>query len=374
MVIAAMQDFSKSFHGYAKGLSKTSLANQKESVKEYYRSEFGRKYSSLNANEQAEINALIFPLDADSIALQYDYISNNSNPLGNKNALFSLSNNTEYDLFHQKYHGIFNNFIERFGYYDLFLVDHITGDIVYSVFKELDYSTSLKDGPYANTAIGKAFSMAIDSSKKGFTGLTDFAPYVPSYNAPASFIATPIFDDERMVGVLILQMPVDRINEVMTYGQIWEESGLGLSGETYLVGQDFKMRSNGRFLLEDKENYLQLMQDIGMPNNDIEIMRNKSTSIGLQTVKTKGTEHALKGESGFDIFPDYRGITVLSAYKTISVGGLEWAIMSEIDEAEAFSPVNDLQARISYLTTIIIILAVLFGPLLAYLLVRSNYN
>jgi methyl-accepting chemotaxis protein len=42
------------------------------------------------------------------------------------------------------------NYLEKFGYYDIFLVDPETGDIVYSVFKELDYSTSLIDGPYAH--------------------------------------------------------------------------------------------------------------------------------------------------------------------------------------------------------------------------------
>jgi methyl-accepting chemotaxis protein len=206
------------------------------------------------------------------------------------------------------------------GYYDLFLVDHQTGNIVYSVFKELDYETSLISGPYSNSCIDKAFAMANRASEKNYTGLTDFAPYGPSYNAPASFIATAIFNCNTKIGILILQMPVDKINEVVTYGQNWQQTGLGSSGETYLIGQDFAMRCNSRFLLEDRNNYLKLIQEIGVSAGIIQTIQHKNTSIGLQQITTLGTERALNGESGFDIFPDYRGISVLSAYKPINIG------------------------------------------------------
>ena len=46
--------------------------------------------------------------------------------------------NTEYDDVHKKYHPSIKGFLEEFGYYDIFLVD-TSGNIVYSVFKELDY-------------------------------------------------------------------------------------------------------------------------------------------------------------------------------------------------------------------------------------------
>jgi len=52
------------------------------------------------------------------------------------------------------------------------------------------------------------------------------------------------------IGVLIFQAPVDKINDVMTSGNDWKGVGLGESGEVYLVGQDFKMRNNSRFLIE----------------------------------------------------------------------------------------------------------------------------
>jgi len=278
---------------------------------------------------------------------------------------------SSYALSHEKYHPAFRHFIEEFGYYDLFLVDHVTGDIVYSVFKELDYTTSLIDGPYANSGIGKAFAMANKASDKNFTGLTDFAPYIPSYNAPASFIASPIYYNETKVGILILQMPVDKINEVMTHDKNWKEIGLGDSGETYLVGSDFTMRSNNRFLIEDKAEYLDLMAEVGLNSENIKYMDDKGTSIGLQLVETQGTKAALSGETGVAIFPDYRNISVLSAYKPLNIGGLNWAIMSEIDAEEAFAPVKIIRNKITQTTILILGFALFIGPLLGWLLART---
>lgn len=374
MVVDAMNEFSGAFGEYISNLSDNDILIRKESVRQYYQESFAQHFSSLNNNEEANINALLEPLDKESIALQYEFISNNSAPLGSKHVLDKPIQPSTYAELHQKYHPILRSYIERFGFYDLFLVDHVTGDIVYSVFKELDYTTSLIDGPYADSGIGQAFRAANSASNNEFIRLTDFAPYVPSYNAPASFIATPIFAKNKKVGVLILQMPVDNINAVMTHNQKWKDSGLGDSGESYLVGSDFTMRSNGRFLLEDKTQYLELMEKIGLPKTTLAALAAKDTTIGLQPVKTQGTEAALAGESGYAIFNGYRGVSVLSAYKPITISGLQWAIMSEIDEAEAFTPIQNIKDAITQTIIIILVVSLTLGPLLGWLLASSVVN
>ena len=371
MVVDAMNEFSTAFSEYASNIPNSESAQQKNSVDNYYRQAFGQHFADLNHNTQIDTAALLGSLDKESIALQYDFISNNDSPLGSKHQLNKPTRASSYANHHEKYHPVFRKYIERFGFYDLFLVDHRTGDIVYSVFKELDYATSLIDGSYANSGIGQAFRKANNADSTDFTGLTDFAPYVPSYNAPASFIATPIYDKNTKVGILILQMPIDNINAVMTHNQDWKNSGLGDSGESYLVGADFTMRSNGRFLLEDKTAYLDLMTHIGLPKKTIEELDTKNTTIGLQPVQTAGTEAALSGEKGYAIFPDYRGISVLSAYKPLNIGGLQWAIMSEIDETEAFAPVENIKSAITQTTLIILLIALATGPLLGWLLAST---
>ena len=371
MLVDAMQGFSRAFTSYAEGREAAEMAAQRESVEAYYKNSFDTKFQRLNGGKSARVQSLLQNLDSNTIALQYDYISNNSNPLGDKQLLDRAPVDSEYSRLHQEFHPVLRTFIERFGYYDLFLVDHNTGHIVYSVFKELDYATSLFNGPYADTGIGEAFKKAVDNGQKDYTGLTDFAPYLPSYNAPASFIATPIYDGSTKVGVLVLQMPVDKINSVMTYDGKWAQTGLGQSGETYLVGADFTMRSNGRFLIEDKANYLQLMRSIGLDSETVEAMEQKDTSMGLQPVKTPGTRAALAGQTGYGVFDDYRGVSVLSAYKPIKIGGLNWAIMSEIDADEAFAPVAALRNNTIARASGVIVIALIAGIIVAILLAKS---
>lgn len=370
MVVEAMTNFSLNFNSHSSYLADENIETQRAHIRGYYEQHFGEEFKTLNNNQTAPIDDLINPLDKQSVALQYDFISNNPHPLGSKHLLDQTTQVSSYASTHEKYHDVFRSYIERFGFYDLFLVDHNTGDIVYSVFKELDYTTSLIDGPYAETGIGQAFAMANSADDKNFIGLTDFAPYLPSYNAPASFIATPIYYKDTKVGILILQMPIDRINSIMTHKGNWKEAGLGETGESYLVGDDYTMRSNDRLLMENKAHYLELMQSLNDADT-LATMDVKETTIGLQAVETKGTTAAFNGKKGFGIFPNHRNINVLSAYKPLDIKGVNWVIMSEIDEEEAFTPVVALKSKITNTVIVIFLFALATGPLLAWLLAKT---
>ena len=353
MIIEATEQFTAAFNNHVDaGFGADDDA--RDSVAGYYRNKFGTKYRATNISNSISSDQLLKALDKESMALQYAYISNNPFPLGEKDSLKSDESGSQYDKVHKKYHSHIRDYLKNFGYYDIFLVDHKSGDIVYSVYKELDYTTSLIDGPYANSSIGEAFRRANAGNNTNTVALTDFSPYTPSYGAPASFIASPIFnDDGEKVGILIFQMPIDSINAVLTHNNDWEHAGLGKSGETYLIGSDFTMRSQSRFMIEDKPAYLRLMESIGLDKDTVNQLRDQNTSINLQPVKTAGTKAALKGSTGYTIFPDYRGVNVLSAYMPLTIEGLQWVLMSEIDEEEAFRPIADLKDVIIYWLVII---------------------
>ena len=127
----------------------------------------------------------------------------------------------------------------------------LKGNLIYTDFKEKDYATNLHSGVYSNTGIARVFKKAL-SINEGELSFDDFTPYEPSYNSAASFIATPIYINGSKKGVLIFQMPVDRINSIMSLNGAYKEAGLGDSGETYLIGMDYKMRNNSRFTKDIK--------------------------------------------------------------------------------------------------------------------------
>jgi len=364
MIIDAMGRFKQGFNSYQREINPDIDSNRSE-LSRYYTQDFAAEYQQRNNGQQPDTSRWLSQLDADSIALQYRLIQANANPLGAKDKLDDLGDESGYNQTHKQFHPVLRDFLQEFGYYDIFLVDAESGDIVYSVFKELDYTTSLKNGPYANTGIGEVFRKANQAGSTDFVAITDFAAYPPSYQDPASFIASPIFDQGKKVGVLIFQMPIDNINSIMTYNGKWAEDGLGASGESYLVAADHTVRSMSRFLIEDKKGYLQALSDGGIATQTIDAIAAKNTSISLQPVNTPGVDKALSGTAGFDIYPDYRDVLVLSAYAPVAIEGLNWVIMSEIDEAEAFAPAHALTNNILTLslttTAVLVVLGVGIG-------------
>jgi len=196
-------------------------------LKDYYNNEFNRVFKENNNGKSADINGLFDQISDNALFLQQDYIARNANPLGNKGDLIRTENNSAYDVLHQEYHPTMTKFLNTYGYYDIFIVEPDNGHIIYSVFKELDFATSLKTGPYKNSGLAQAFNQAMALENVDDTVLIDFAPYIPSYDAAASFLASPIFRDKEVIGILIFQMPIDGINNIMTNNQHWKEAGFG---------------------------------------------------------------------------------------------------------------------------------------------------
>jgi len=361
VIIDATNEFKS---GYASITKDLKLDNKKiEELKNenwaYLEKEF---LSRLNKN-------LIIPTtlkdevtsDPSATALQNLYIIKNPNPTSEKHNLLSSNDGSSYSKSHSKYHAVFKNFIERFGYYDLFIIDNETGKIIYTVYKEVDFTSSLSEGPLKHTNLAEAFEYVKNTSSDTVSKLVDYEPYHPSYNAHSSFIACPIFDGKKQIGVLAFQMPIDRINSIMTNNERWENVGLGKSGETYIIGEDMTLRNQSRFLIEDSVNYFKMLRDLGVGATTISKIKTFNSSIGLQEVKTVGTLAALKDSSDTKIFPDYRGVSVLSSYKPLNVLGMHWAILSEIDEDEAFTEIVALKHKMTGAFIVLLLVVIKTG-------------
>ncbi|MCW8944499.1 MAG: methyl-accepting chemotaxis protein [Sedimenticola sp.] len=348
--VDAMRGFSGAFNRYTYEMDITDVGEMRTELKQYYEKEFAAEYQRRNSGGQSNSSSWVTQLDDDSVALQHRMIFANKNPLGEKHKLVDMGEKSRYAKLHSKFHPIFTGFLEEFGYYDIFLADPESGDIIYSVFKELDYTTSLKDGAFANTGIGIAFAKANAATSPGFSYLTDFDAYPPSYQDPAAFIASPIFEDGKKIGVLIFQMPIDYINNIMTHNQKWQEAGLGESGETYIIGSNGTMRSMSRFLIEDKPGYLKAIAESGVSDAVVRLIEAKNTSIGLQAISSETAKAAINGEKGVQSVNDYRNVHVLSAYSPLEIEGVEWAILSEIDEEEAFRAAAELSTQVNYMS------------------------
>ncbi|MFD2204976.1 methyl-accepting chemotaxis protein [Kiloniella antarctica] len=249
--------------------------------------------------------------------------------IGEKHLYNGPATEDVYHTEHRRFHPWFRQMLLARGYYDIFLVD-AEGNVVYTVFKELDYATNLINGKYKDTGLAEAFKAALATKKAGSLSFVDFAPYSPSSGAPASFMSTPIVSDNGFLGVLIFQMPIDRIN-----GVLQQETGMGETGETYIVGKDYLMRSDSRF--------------------------SKESTILSTEVKTETVRLALEGKAGIAVVPDYRGINVLSAYQPLDFLGVRWALMAEIDEEEVLTPSFEAAIYILIIGLSVLVLVAMLG-------------
>ncbi len=236
---------------------------------------------------------------------QWIYIVNNPNPTGSKNELFTSSYDSSYERVHRSFHPRLNHFLKSFDFRDVFLLD-LSGNLVYSTQKEVDFATNVMTGPYSKSGLGRAYRGAMASEVRDVVTV-DFEAYVPSYLEPAAFIAAPVFDNAQRIGAVVFQMDPHKLNEVIS-----DLHGFGDTTETYIVGDDFLMRTDSRF--------------------------SDTSTILHQEVDTYAARESLRGHSGSAVIEDYRGISVLSHYRPLRIDGLDWGIIAEIDEADVTAP------------------------------------
>lgn len=226
----------------------------------------------------------------------------------------------------------YSQYVKAYGYFDLMLVA-ADGQVFYTVGHESDYNTNVFTGQYKNTGLGQVAKKAFDTRVFAFQ---DFERYAPSNNQVAAFIAQPVVDNGEQIFTLVLQLSPSGINAIMG-----ERTGLGKSGESYLIGSDHLMRSDS---IQDAAHKLQASFD--NPENG--------------AVKTIAVDEGLQGKSGAKIFQGYTGNMVLAAYAPIKAfGTTNWVVVSKIDEAEAFEPVYEFAHTMEILGIIILIVVIL---------------
>ncbi len=272
-------------------------------------------------------------------ALQRLYIEDNPHPTGQKHKLDTADDDSTYSDVHALYHPWFRKLLSERGYYNIFLFDR-EGNLVYTVFKELDFATNLVTGQWRDTDLGKAFRAARDNPTEGFGAFFDFRGYGPSHGAPASFISTPILDDNgELLGVLAFQMPIDRVNMVLQ-----ESAGLGETGEMFLVGHDLLLRSDSRFA--------------------------EQSTILARRVEMAAVRSALDGDHGVMADVNADGRSIMAAFAPMDFAGVRWALIGQMAEDEIMAPAEDLAWRILGITAITLVLLSVLGWVLARSIVQ----
>ena len=251
-----------------------------------------------------------------------------------KGALEDAEDGSAYSAVHQAEHAFFSGYTRIHGYKDALLID-LDGNVVYSTNKGDVFGANLVSGRYKESNLTDLYRRLKDSPP-GQTHVVDAALFGEEI---AMFMGAPIYQGNIPVGILVYQLPFGQINEI-----IQERTGMGKTGETYLAGQDMRMRSDS-FL--DPEGH--------------SVRASFAGTVEKNGVDTPASRNALAGKSGVDITFDYRGGRVLSAYAPLDVKGLKWAIISEIEADEIFAPAMVLKWIVIILLSVTAIVVLLLA-------------
>jgi two-component system NarL family sensor kinase len=187
-----------------------------------------------------------------------------------------------------------------------------------------------------NQNIDSSIFILPDSIKKS-NGIHDFTPYHIDKKPAIGFVS----NSKGQTNIKVLDY--NKINKILI-----ERTGMGGSGESYLVGRDFRLRSQSRFY----------------PN----------TIPYTLAFKVENLTNALKESNSGGVFEDYRGVEVFSVSSLLDIPNLKMVILSEIDVEEVNMPLKELKERLIVLIMGIFLLAVILSLFLTRLITNPIKN
>ncbi|MFT6605394.1 MAG: methyl-accepting chemotaxis protein [Halocynthiibacter sp.] len=253
-------------------------------------------------------------IEGDPVAtLHKSWITDNPYPPSERNMLETSEDGSPYSYVHSVYHPYFHALQVELGLVDIFLFD-TEGNVIYTVFKEVDFAQNLLTGELKESGLGRVYAKAMAQTTETLV-FEDFSVYAPSNNAPAGFIATPVIDfSGAVVGAIAFQLPIDRIDMIMQ-----RSSGLGQSGEAFLVGSDLYLRSNLRLLEGDE--VLKIM------------------------IPTEAVKRSISGETGVlvdDVLIGEEVMQYLAAYSPVNFFGETYGLVVGQHMGEILAPARAL--------------------------------
>lgn len=271
--------------------------------------------------------------DADATRwLQYLYLDTDarSGPIAERVA--KALEKIPYERAHAHFNEVLSQRASRGGFVDLILVEPENANIVYSARKRIDFATSLADGPFAASALGDVARRALQS-EEGQVVITDFSLDHTDGSTPIAYAAAPVYEDDTLVGAVVVPLPTSEIQAVMTLA-----TGLGPDGEALLLGPDGFMRTQSRF--------------------------SSQPTVLTKRVHTRALESSVSQQQG-ELKEDRGGVDYLTAYQRLNVPGVDWTLVVTRKAEAAYATVVTLLRTTVYIAAAAVLCILLVSWLLS---------
>jgi class 3 adenylate cyclase/HAMP domain-containing protein len=311
------------------------------------------------------------PFSPAAIHLQSAYIAKHKVSAQGRREINNAGDGSDYSAVHEKYHPRLRKIVEKFGYYDLYLIDYQTRRVIYDVNKDRAFGTGLLDGPYREGNLAKVVKQCVDANNPDAAFISDFEPNQASAGVPTQFAASPVSDGPGRTGVIALQLSTEALNDIMTGGRDWKREGLGRTGQAVVIGPDYLLRSNNRRFLESPNAFLASLKATGIPEDQINRIRRLNSTVLELAVKLPSVTDALAGKEGMttESWPFADGLESV-AFQPLHIPGLKWIVESRMNQNEVLESVRQLQGLFGRWGGGLLLLTIVAAFFLTALIVR----
>jgi len=147
---------------------------------------------------------------------------------------------------------------------------------------------------------------------------SSFVDFEPFQDSKKMIVVSPIFAKNSKIGDEAIGIVISRMRSAAIDSILLNRSGLGESGEIYIVNSNFMMLSESRFI----ENT---------------IFNQKVNTTAVQKCFDEGIDYE-------GLYTDYRDVSTYGSSNCAN--DLGFVLLAEIDEAETIQPIQTLQGRI----------------------------
>ena len=258
-------------------------------------------------------------------------------------ALADAGDGSDWSASHKLYHPGYRRAVEQLGLVDLYLVEPTSSRVVYSVAKSPDLGTSLEVGPFSGSVLANAVGDVIDDPSGGSV-LTDMSLYDAKPGQIVGVLASPVFEGDRLVGVVAVMYDGLGFTDLITANGDWERAGIDEAGNVYMIGSDGTTRSDPRGFLEDPSSFLDASQASGLlSTSERAVIEAYGTTVLAQPAVETTVTAAKEGSTTIEERTSMTGITVIGTVAPLSDADLGWTIVAEAELDIAENAIDDFR-------------------------------
>ncbi len=362
LVQDAVYGFIRPFASYRYEVATEPTDTLHQQMQQWYSTHYAPLFFARSGGLAAPIDQWLASMSHEALLLQRYYVADNPHGPENLKALVDRSDGSIYGQQHLRYHQSLRDTSERLGFNDLMLIDAQSLAVIYSVNKGPVFATSLRQGPFADTTLGELVrTMTKSPDGEGFY-MSTFAEFSGRFHEPVVFIGVPVFhaiySPQRPLGMLVAEVPAKRFTQIMSSAQNWQQAGLGITGDAYLVDEQHRLVTELRPMLEQGHHFLQTLS-LQRRISDIDLAQahRQRRLITHLIIHSPAVDQALAGQRGMGLNTDYLGHEQFMAWIPLDIGGHRFALITQQSPDEIRAPLIQMQRKLiaGSVTTVLIL-------------------